>query len=592
MKTKTIWIVAAIAALAVAGCKKKDADGQSGTSAGSGSGTAGTESGGSSPTAATPSAKAPEGCNSDLSQAIEADYTLTEKCSPYTASSDFAVDGYTLTIEPGVVIRFGDNVGMVASYTKPGRIVAKGTPEKPVRLVGVRDAPGAWRGLRLYADASGSSFDNVVIENAGSDDAAALTVEPPDVAVRGLTIKGAKKTALTILAEKPLKAFSGLDLREAGGDPDELVHTTFAGAHSLGADGQYPEKAIVLLSGSAAQDLTLPALSARYRILEELHVQPPAGKSAILTIEAGATLEFAEEAALFFGYSESGAGLKVLGSAEKPVTFTRFGEDKQATPFRGLGFWSGSRAPEISYAIIEYAGRAENGALEFHDPKGLGKLTHSIVRHTPGPAIKVYESKERFQAFDANTFEDIGGAALELPAELAQGLGTQNKFGEKGWIKLEGSVQRDTTLADVGVPYHFEGEIQLHSRDESKSMTFKLEPGVTLKFNDLGALQVAYAGLGKLVAKGTAEKPVTLTSSMESWGGVGVYERGSVDLEHVVISNTGEEAYPLQFLAEATSGSVKNVTFKNTKKGLRNCGKATTSDVKADPGITAQEKCE
>ncbi|MBI5545025.1 MAG: hypothetical protein HY901_14130, partial [Deltaproteobacteria bacterium] len=405
MITKRRLAALAVVVLSLTGCsKKKDGDAQSGAQAGGGTQTAvtqtGPQPGGKQPGSADPGAKTPEGCNSDLSQPIEADYTLTEKCSPYKIGSDFGIDGYTLTIEPGVELRFADNTRLGAGYSKPGRLVVKGTKEKPVRMIGARSAAGSWAGVKLWTDAGGSSLDNLVIENAGTDDLAALTLDTSDASLTGVVIKGAKKRALELNSPKPLKAIAGLDLKEAGGDPDELVRMTVQAAHSLGAGNAFPEKAIILLHGQANQDIKLTAQGVPYRIFEEMQVDPPEGKSAVLTIEAGVTLQFSDDAALTFGYTQTGAGLKVLGTAEKPVTFTRYGEDQKSTPFRGLSFWGGSRAPELAFAVIEFAGHEDQGAITYRDAKGLGKITHCTFRHLPGPGIVATSAKERFQAFD------------------------------------------------------------------------------------------------------------------------------------------------------------------------------------------------
>ncbi|MBI5547171.1 MAG: hypothetical protein HY901_25095, partial [Deltaproteobacteria bacterium] len=55
---------------------------------------------------------------------------------------------------------------------------------------------------------------------------------------------------------------------------------------------------------------------------------------------------------------------------------------------------------------------------------------------------------------------------------------------------------------------------------------------------------------------------------------------------------TSEDASAIDIGSDRSTGSVKNVTFQGTKKGLRNCGKVTVANLKADKGIKAEEKCE
>ena len=96
---------------------------------------------------------------------------------------------------------------------------------------------------------------------------------------------------------------------------------------------------------------------------------------------------------------------------------------------------------------------------------------------------------------------------------------------------------------------------------------------------------------GKLVAKGTPEKPIVLGKLLGSWAGVAISGKGSLELENVTISGTSDDDAPLDLTDEVT-GTVKNVALKDTKKGLHNCAKKVKpAGVTADKGIKAVEKC-
>jgi hypothetical protein len=525
------------------------------------------------------------GCNSDFAEALTADTTLTEKCSPYSVKSELNIDGIALTIEPGVKLEFADGALLTVAYYKPARILVKGTKKKPVKFTG-----RSWRGLHVHKDAAGSTFDNVSIENAGTEDDAALLVETFDLALNTVTFTGAKKKAIELKVDRPLKAFTAIDLSNASGDPSELIHSSVATAGVFGADSKFPPKSVIWLHDGLDTDITLVNTGATYRIAQELNVDPPEGKTASLTLKEGVTLELGENAPLNFGYYRGPAGLKVLGTKEKPVTITRYGADQAQTPSGGVALYGGARAPEIDFLVLEYAGGVDKAALKYADARGLGKITNSTFRHLKGEAVRVDSAKERFTAFDHNTFEDVDDAALRVPLELAHGLGANNKFTDKARVTLFAETKKDTTLENIGAPYLVEGELNVNG-EETRSATLTIAPGNTLLFNDQGKLSVSYYAPAKLVAKGTPEKPITFGKLLASWGGVGLYGKGVIELENAAISGTGDDIWPLDLSGEVT-GAVKKVALTDTRKGIHGCAKKVKPEgVTADQGIKAVEKC-
>jgi len=92
--------------------------------------------------------------------AQDTDWTLVD--SPFIVSNDITVNlGATLTIEPGVQVRFGDNF----SITVNGRIVADGTDDRMIRFTSnnVNPSTGKW-GTILISGTQQSSITNCIIE--------------------------------------------------------------------------------------------------------------------------------------------------------------------------------------------------------------------------------------------------------------------------------------------------------------------------------------------------------------------------------------------------------------------------------------------
>jgi hypothetical protein len=584
---------AALFALPFSGCSKKDTKDQAGTKTGGAGDTVkpggAKEAGGDSTGTGSGGAKPVEGCNSDLSQPITADTTFTAKCSPYKVAGDLAVDGWNLTVEPGVEIQFADGANLGVAYTKASKLFVKGTAEKPVKLVGVRKEAGSWHGVRLWPQAEGSTLENLTIEYAGSDQAA-LFIEAADVSVKGLAVVKTRKTALNVLPQEgAVKELSGLDFSQAGGDPDELVTLQTMSVGALGAGNKFPEKAVIVAGGAVYKDVKVTVQPAPYRFLGEITVDAPEGKSASLSFEAGVVAQMSETAVIAIGYNRTGH-LKIAGTAEKPVTFTRYGEDPKATPWKGIVFWGHARAPQIDYAVFEYVGSKEEAAMKFEgDALGLGSITHTTFKHVPGDAIVVTSPKERFTAFDNNTFEDVGGASLSGSLYWAHNLGAANKL---TYVRITEGTSEDVTLKAVGAPYQLEGEIAFNGAG-AKISALTIEPGAALRFSESGSLGIGYNAAARLVAKGTADKPITFANATEGqkWQGLAAWGNGTLELENCTFTSVNEEKPAIDVQPEG-KGSVKSVTFKDVKVGVKNCGKVATAGLKIDGAGKAVEKCE
>ncbi|MBI3182986.1 MAG: hypothetical protein HYZ28_12690 [Myxococcales bacterium] len=571
-------LVVLIALVAAAGCKKEgapSAGGTGATSAGKAQDAPGAQpdQGGGAP---QPAAKAPEGCNSDFSQPISSTTTLTAKCSPYTIASQLSVEGWDLTIEPGVTVQMGDGATLSVGYNQSGRLLARGTAEAPIRFISAgRKEPGAWRGIHLYANADKSVLEHVVIEHAGKSEEAALRVDADAVEVRSLKAAGIEGAVLEqkVSGKQRLGAFAGNDLSQAG-SKEEILLIDVASAPAISADNKFPPKKVVALSGQVTGDVTLKDVGVPFRASKGLEIEGTDAKSAGLTIEPGVALQFGEGSGLSVGYNNPGA-LKAVGTAEKPIVLTRYGDDPKGSPWSGIHFYANARAPQLEHVRIEYAGERDGAAVRYH-PKGLGKLSHCTVAHGKGFGVKVESSTERFELFDHNSFEDLAQAPLVMPAELADKLGANNRFPAGSFVELTGDVHRDTTLAALAAPYYWSSGSTVESHDPGKTVTLTLEPGTTVKFG-AGSLTISYNGAGALKAVGEPKKPVLLTALEEHWRGIDLGQASKTSLENVVIEKVHEDEPGIRAHDQA-QGSIKRVTFRDMKVGLRKCGSKLSAE--------------
>lgn len=115
--------------------------------------------------------KPPVSCK--VKNRVEKDTTFYKACSPYTIRGGIDVLGTsTLTIEPGVEVRFRDKDWLeIAADKRGGRLIARGTPEEPIILTSESPETASsktWFGLWFNAGTgSGSVLANAVIRYAG-----------------------------------------------------------------------------------------------------------------------------------------------------------------------------------------------------------------------------------------------------------------------------------------------------------------------------------------------------------------------------------------------------------------------------------------
>lgn len=573
-------VVAAVVLVGVVpGCKKDSPP------TGEGSGT-----GAGRPVEAKPSgatAKAPDGCNSDFAQPLQTDWTLTESCSPYTLKGELAIDGFALTIEPGVELRVAEGGNVWVGYQKTGKLIARGTAEKPVRLVAAdRKEPGSWSGLTLYADAAACVLEHVIIEHAGRGDVPAVAIKSGGHSLKGLKVSAVKAAALQIDSEAPLAELTGIDLSGAGATEVAMASSLNA-LGTLAFTGTFDARQVIALRGNVQRDVTLAAQTAPYRLVDSVSVDGVDGKAAILRAGPGVTLQLGENAAIDVGYNRDQAGgLEFVGSAEKPVRLTRFGDGGKDSPAKGLHFYGGARPARLEDVSFEAIGQKDGAAVTWDGTKKPGTVKRVSVRDTQGHGFLVLAGAfAPFAAFEDNRVAGAGQSALSAPLRVLHQLGASNALGPRVEIN-QGTLGEDVTLSALGVPYRAKTELNLEGAEEGKAATLTLEPGVTLELSAASPVSVGYAQTGALIAKGTPGKSVTFKPIEGTFPGVHVYAKGTITLENVAISGGPADAAAL-ILDAAAQGALSAVTF-DSAIGVRNCSKATVGAVKARPGQKAQ----
>lgn len=152
---------------------------------------------------------------------VRKDLLLRSSCGPYEIRGGIDVlENTTLFIEPGVEMRFhdGDWLEISAAGTRGGRLIARGTPERPIVLTSADPATvqkRSWFGLWFNAGtARGSVLSHAVVRLGGGKNrhikptltqgCITLTEVPEgNVTLEHITLEGCVQAGLVLRASQP-----------------------------------------------------------------------------------------------------------------------------------------------------------------------------------------------------------------------------------------------------------------------------------------------------------------------------------------------------------------------------------------------------
>jgi hypothetical protein len=375
---KKLWIgsmisLALAASSLVAGCGGSDSSDDDSTGSSAGSSGNGGEGGSGVGEGGTPSSEGGEGgtpASADCTKRgpIDEDTTwkpLDECRDGFDVPSTIEVEGSgtTLTIEPGVKLKFQDNVEL---DVQPGAsLVAVGTEESPILFTGWQEAPGSWGGVVFYSNAVSNEIAYATVEYAGADDgpSGAITLSEGDTAGRAklshLTIRNNARFGLTVLEDAELGLFEDNTITENEGG---AIRVEVTAVDQLAGDGNSIEENgpngdnVVQLETSIllpiVTETTWPNLSpAIYRVTgpngdggNQIYLEDH------LTIEPGAVFEFAGGSGI--DVSGGTSGLSAIGTEEEPIIFRGI----DGSGWSGIGFcesnWTGNN---LTYVEVHNA---------------------------------------------------------------------------------------------------------------------------------------------------------------------------------------------------------------------------------------------
>lgn len=490
-----------------------------------------------------------------LAEGVTEDTTIGTDCDYWRVTASRLVVSATLTVEPGTHVEFGP--GAALRIANGGALNAVGTCEEPIAFTGETEDRGLWDGISFVeSNTADNRLHYVVVENAGADDALYLDtpggvslMDGSRVSIEHSTFRNNEGYGLQHTRESTLSSFTENVLT---GNSAGAVTTNQNVAHELSADSDYTgndrDRIYVweYLSSdgiSGGMDVTWQDLGVPY-VLDGMDVY------GTLTIEPGTTIRFREDGSIMV---EGDGTLVAEGTEDSPIEFV--GADETRGYWRGLHFRdSRNSANALHHVGIRHAGSQEVGYS--NERAGIAaekgstvSIENTSVEEVQGYGVAVHETAE-LTSFANNTLTNNAAGAVVTNADRVHMFTPDNDYTGNDTDRIrvyhdyanEGlPADMDVTWQDLGVPYDA-NEIWIYG-------TLTIDPGVTIHLRQDAELQVGRGRGGKLVADGTGDDPITITSTEPVPGynaGISFDDsKAANSLSHLTLEYAGQQARAL-----------------------------------------------
>ncbi|MBI9089152.1 MAG: right-handed parallel beta-helix repeat-containing protein [Desulfobacterium sp.] len=521
--------------------------------------------------------------------------------SPYVVTGDVTVyhpvaggvSIATLTIEPGVTVRFRPNTRLaVGHYNNFGALVARGTPEAPIIFTSdaTTPQPGDWKGLCFdnATDDDTTVLEHCVVEYAGKTHNAGIYCSYASPTFRSCIIRNSSAHGIYLNSNaNPViggegagntitgNAAYGIYAANTASTPI-ITHNTISsngsfpiriGADKTVSDNSFSEnnhQAIELIGGSISADTSWTDQGVPYIVTSDITVQ-----QASLTVAPGVTVRFRPNTRLAVGHYNNFGALVARGTPEAPIIFTSDATTPQPGDWKGLCFDNATDddTTVLEHCVVEYAGKTHNAGIycSYASPTFRSCIIRNSSAHgiylnsnanpviggegagntiTGNAAYGIYAANTASTPIIThNTISSNGSFPIRIGADKTV---SDNSFSENNHQAIEligGSISADTSWTDQGVPYIVTSDITV----QQASLT--VAPGVTVRFRPNTRLAVGhYNNFGALVARGTPEAPIIFTSDATTpqpgdWKGL-YFDNATNDdatvLEHCVVEYAGK----------------------------------------------------
>ncbi|MBI4820574.1 MAG: hypothetical protein HY791_30195 [Deltaproteobacteria bacterium] len=520
---------------------------------------------------------------------IKTDTILTKVCSPYAIEQSISVsEGATLTIEPGVELRFASGHWLEVGANSDGKLIAVGTPADPIIFTSATPATaakGAWYGLYLKSHtAPGTTITNAKVRFAGQE----------GLGIKGcVTVTDAVDGAVTIAStsfenceQAGLFVEGGhinlLGLRFASSDAGLRLHANNVVSVVEGYQYEGVTKNI-LEGGDITESGVWVAQAIPYHVDGSLGVT----EDADLTLGSGLELRFDSGHWLEVGSGGAPGGLQTQGGA--PVILQGTSPDTaQPGGWYGIFFRdstkAGSRLDNVTIRHAGQEGLGVEGCVTVDSPATLSiSISNSRFEKCLQSGVSATRTNAfRFETMEGNTFVD-SDAGMWLNAGTVDGVMTQTYEGTPHNIIRGDDVERDATWSAQSVPYRVDDSISVRGVN---SPELTILPGLTFRFQSGNWFEIGSGEPGLVSAVGTAAAPIVFESASSAgtpggWYGFMIRDEvtAGTRFEHVRVRHAGQEGLGVEGCITIQTPAPDRVSVVNsTFEGCLQSGVAATDD--------------
>lgn len=322
------------------------------------------------------------GATCPFPQRLDHDVKIAAGCVVDVTHNMLIESGSTLTIEPGVTLRFHEETYLEVGH-KGSRLVAKGTADRPIVFTSAMDKqkPGDWVGV-VFDDAigkQGSVIEHAIVEYAGREShggEGAITVYGAFPAGRvSITDTVFRKNNLAALTNRHQGALFGAFEGNTFENNARAMRVSADVLAAIGTSNTFGDP-VEVVGGTVDHPGSWPAVGSPILVTGPVYVMGEAEYEARLKLAEGTTLRFSPGTWIEVGTRKPGA----LDATK--VKFTSSSPNPVPGDWVGILFGEHTQPSKIADCVIEYAGLEEHG--------GDGAITFTGSKAWQGLDVAIY----------------------------------------------------------------------------------------------------------------------------------------------------------------------------------------------------------